>query len=47
MALNVTRKENKALMKRMHFEMMKAYQTNDYLLFLKYIPLELRLRFSY
>jgi glycosyltransferase involved in cell wall biosynthesis len=47
MALNITRKENKALMKRMHYEMMKAYQTNDYLLFLKYIPLELRLRFSY
>ena len=47
MALNVNRKENKALIKRMHFEMMQAYQTNDSLLFLKYIPLELRLRFSY
>ena len=46
MALNKTKQENKALMKRMHFEMTKAYQTNDYLLFLRYIPLELKLRFS-
>lgn len=46
MVLNETRQENKALMKRMHYEMMKAYNTNDFLLFLKYIPLELKLRFS-
>lgn len=46
MALNKTKLENKALMKRMHFEMMKAYKNNDYLLFLKYVPLELKLRFS-
>ena len=46
MVLNETRQENKALMKRMHHEMMKAYNTNDFLLFLKYIPLELKLRFS-
>lgn len=44
-ALNKTKEENKALMKRMHYEMMKAYKTNDFLLFIKYIPLELKLRF--
>jgi glycosyltransferase involved in cell wall biosynthesis len=44
-ALNKSKEENKALMKRMHYEMMKAYNTNDFLLFLKYVPLELKLRF--
>lgn len=44
-ALNKTRIENKALLKRLHYEMMKAYQTFDILLFIKYIPLELKLRF--
>lgn len=44
--LNKTKEENKALMKRLHYEMMKAYKTNDFLLFLKYVPLELKLRFS-
>jgi glycosyltransferase involved in cell wall biosynthesis len=44
-ALNKTKEENKALMKRMHCEMMKAFNTNDFLLFLKYVPLELKLRF--
>lgn len=44
-ALNKTREENKALLKRLHFEMMKAYKTFDIILFLKYIPLELKLRF--
>jgi glycosyltransferase involved in cell wall biosynthesis len=44
-ALNKTRQENKALLKRLHYEMMKAYKTYDILLFLKYIPLEMKLRF--
>lgn len=45
-ALNKTRAENKSLLKRLHYEMMKAYQTFDIMLFIKYIPLELKLRFS-
>lgn len=45
MALNKTKEENKALLNRLHYEMMKAYQTLDFLLFLRYIPLELKLRF--
>ncbi|MDP5200121.1 glycosyltransferase family 2 protein [Flavobacterium sp. DG2-3] len=45
-ALNQTKEENKALLKRLHFEMEKAYRTLDILLFIKYIPLELKLRFS-
>lgn len=45
-ALNQTKEENKALLKRLHFEMEKAYRTLDLLLFIKYIPLELKLRFS-
>lgn len=44
--LNKTRQENKALLKRLHYEMTKAYKTFDVLLFMKYIPLELKLRFS-
>ncbi|MDW8851800.1 glycosyltransferase [Flavobacterium sp. MMLR14_040] len=44
-ALNKTKIENKALLKRMHYEMTKAYKTFDIWLFIKYIPLELRLRF--
>lgn len=44
-AQNKTREENKALLKRLHYEMTKAYQTLDILLFIKYIPLELKLRF--
>lgn len=44
-ALNKTKDENKALMKRLHFEMDKALKTLDILLFIKYIPLELKLRF--
>jgi len=43
---NKNREENKALLKRLHFEMTKAYKTFDFILFLKYIPLELKLRFS-
>ncbi|WP_294956937.1 glycosyltransferase [uncultured Flavobacterium sp.] len=44
-ALNKTKEENKALLKRLHFEMEKAYRTLDIWLFIKYIPLELKLRF--
>lgn len=44
--LNRSKIENKALLKRLHYEMNKAYKTYDIGLFLKYIPLELKLRFS-
>lgn len=44
-ALNKTREENKDLLKRVHYEIVKAYQTFDILTLIKYIPLELRLRF--
>jgi glycosyltransferase involved in cell wall biosynthesis len=43
--LNNSKIENKALLKRLHNEMEKAYKTYDILLFLKYIPLEMKLRF--
>lgn len=43
--LNKSRKENKALLRRMHYEMTKALYTRHYSLFIKYIPLELKLRF--
>jgi len=42
--LNKSREENKALLKRLHYEMMKAYKTFDLVLLIKYIPLELKLR---
>ena len=45
MRLNKSRKENKALLRRMHYEMTKALHTRHYSLFLKYIPRELKLRF--
>jgi len=44
-ALNKTKIENKALLKRLHYEMTKAYKTFDIWLFIKYIPLEIKLRF--
>jgi glycosyltransferase involved in cell wall biosynthesis len=44
-ALNETKIENRALLKRLHFEMDKSFQTNDFILLLKYIPLEIKLRF--
>lgn len=44
-ALNETRLENKALLKRLHFEMDKSFKTYDFILLLKYIPLEIKLRF--
>ncbi|UOK41248.1 glycosyltransferase [Flavobacterium sp. N1946] len=42
--LNKTKEENKALLKRMHYEMMKAWQSCDFILLLKYFPLEIWLR---
>ncbi len=45
-AMNKNKQENKALLKRLHYEMMKAYKTLDFLLFMKYIPLEMQLRFN-
>jgi len=45
MALNETKIENRALLKRLHFEMDKSLKTYDFMLFLKYIPLEIKLRF--
>lgn len=44
-ALNKTKAENKAVLKRVHQEMVKAKKTYDIGLFIKYIPLELKLRF--
>ena len=44
-ALNKTREENKALLKRVHYEIVKSYQAFDILSLIKYIPLELKLRF--
>ena len=43
-ALNRTKKENKAVLKRMHFELILTYKTANYTLFLKYIILEIKLR---
>jgi len=43
-ALNKTKAENKAVLKRVHQEMVKAQKTYDIGLFIKYIPLELKLR---
>lgn len=45
MKQNTSKAENKALLKRTHFEMTKVLKTGDYLLFLQYIPTELKLRF--
>jgi len=42
--LNKTTEENKALLKRIHFEMILAYKTSNIALVLKYIFLEVKLR---
>ena len=42
--LNKTKEENKALLKRIHFEMILAYKTSNFALVLKYILLEVKLR---
>lgn len=43
--LNKTKQEHKAILKRIHFEMILAYKTSDFKLFLKYILLEIKQRF--
>ncbi|TDD74044.1 glycosyltransferase family 2 protein [Flavobacterium caseinilyticum] len=43
--LNRTKKENKALLKRIHFEMILNNKTRNYTLLLKYVLLEIKLRF--
>ncbi|MFV5688366.1 glycosyltransferase [Flavobacterium sp. ZT3R25] len=43
-ALNKTKEENKALLKRIHFEMILAYKTSNITLILKYLLLEVKLR---
>lgn len=45
MKQNTSKKERRALLKRTHFEMTKVLKAGDYLLFLQYIPTELKLRF--
>jgi len=44
--LNKTEKENKSILKRIHFEMILAYKTSNNSLLLKYIILEIKLRFQ-
>jgi glycosyltransferase involved in cell wall biosynthesis len=44
-SLNKTKKENKAVLKRIHFEMILAYKTANKTLLLQYIMLEIKLRF--
>lgn len=46
MRLNTSTEENKALLKRVHFEMILAYKNQDFVLLSQYIFLEIRLRFS-
>ncbi|MNQ49813.1 putative glycosyltransferase EpsE [compost metagenome] len=43
--LNRSKTEHKAILKRMHFEMILAFKTADYKLVLKYILLEIKQRF--
>lgn len=43
-ALNKTKKENKALLKRIHFELILAFKTANYMLIVKYISLKIKLR---
>jgi glycosyltransferase involved in cell wall biosynthesis len=42
--LNRTKKENKAILKRIHFEMILAFRTSNFELVLKYIAMEIKLR---
>jgi glycosyltransferase involved in cell wall biosynthesis len=44
-ALNRSKIEHKAILKRMHFEMILAFKTRDYKLLLKYVLLEVNQRF--
>lgn len=44
--LNRSKEENRALLKRIHFEMILAYKNLDFILLCKYVSQEIRLRFS-
>jgi hypothetical protein len=44
--LNQTKEENKAILKRIHFEMILAFRTSNFTLLLKYTALELTLRMT-
>ena len=44
--LNKTREENKATLKRIHFETILAYKTSNMILIVKYVLLEIKLRFT-
>ena len=44
--MNKTKEENKELLKRIHIEMDKAMRTFNIILLLRYIPIELKMRFS-
>lgn len=44
-ALNKSKIEHQAILKRMHFDMILAFKTADYKLFLKYLLLEIKQRF--
>lgn len=44
-ALNRYKTEHKAILKRMHFDMILAFKTSDYKLFFKYLLLEIKQRF--
>lgn len=44
-ALNKSKIEHKAILKRVHFEMILAFKTSDYKLFFKYLVLEIKQRF--
>jgi hypothetical protein len=42
--LNQTKEENKAILKRIHFEMILAFHTSNFTLLLKYTIVEFKLR---
>lgn len=43
--LNTSKEENRALLKRIHFEMVKVFKARDFSLLAKYVFIELRARF--
>lgn len=45
-ALNKITEENKAILKRIHFEMILAYKTSNIILLLKYVVLEIKVRIT-
>jgi mRNA-degrading endonuclease RelE of RelBE toxin-antitoxin system len=42
--LNQTKEENKAILKRIHFEMILAFRTSNFRLLLKYVILEIKIK---